>query len=114
MQVRCARRGPCDSLTSAVLSVYGVAVVTGGADVAVWPGCVVHAAQAVARQRVAVGEQHVGVCVAVATARLTLAAQHHGVAVVARRASAAGGTRWRVQRNHVAVLEELEEPGGSV
>lgn len=95
MQLRHAQQGSCSSLTGAVLGVHGVAVVTGGADVTVWPGRVVHAAQAVARQRVAVGEKHVGVRVAVATAQLTLAAQHHGVAVVARRASAVGGGRVR-------------------
>lgn len=85
--------GSCDSLTSAVLGMHGVAVVTGSADFAVRPGRVVHAAQALARQRVAVGEQHVGVRVVVATARLTPAAQHHGVAVVARGAPTVGGSQ---------------------
>ncbi len=46
------------------------------------PGRVVHAAETLARQRVAVGEQHVGVRVVVAVARLTPAAKHHGVAIV--------------------------------
>lgn len=46
------------------------------------PGCVVHAVQTLAGQGVTVGEQHVGVRVAMAMAWLTLAAQHHGVAVV--------------------------------
>lgn len=43
-----------------------------------------HAAEALAGQRVAVGEQHVGVRVAVAVARLAPAAHHHGVAIVTR------------------------------
>lgn len=91
MQLSFTLQGSFDSLTSAVLGMHGIAVVTGGADFAMWSGRVVHAAQALARQRVAVCEQHVGVCVVVATTRLTLAAQHHGVAVVARSAPAVGG-----------------------
>lgn len=46
------------------------------------PGRVVHAAQTLAGQRVTVGEQHVGVRVAVAMTGLALTAEHHGVAVV--------------------------------
>lgn len=50
------------------------------------PGRVVHAAQTLSGQLVAVGEQHVGVGVVVAVAQLTRAAEHHGVAVVTRSA----------------------------
>lgn len=50
------------------------------------PGRVVHAAQTLSGQRVAVGEQHVGVGVVVAVAQLARAAEHHGVAVVTRGA----------------------------
>lgn len=70
------------TLTGAVLGHDGVSIVTGGADVAVRAGRVVHAAQTLPGERVAVGEQHVRVGVAVAVARLAPAAQHHGVAVV--------------------------------
>ena len=70
-----------ERLTGAVLGVDGVAVVTGGAVLAVRPGGVLHAAQTRPRQRVAVAEQHVGVRVVVATARQAAAAHHHGVAV---------------------------------
>lgn len=49
-----------------------------------------HAAQTLARQRVAVGEQHVGICVAMAMAWLALAAEHHGVAIVTRAAPVGG------------------------
>lgn len=49
-----------------------------------WAGRVVHAAQALASQRVAVLEQHVGVAVVMAVAGLTCAANHHGVSIVAR------------------------------
>lgn len=78
------------SLTGAVPGMDSVAVVTGCADVAVRPGRVVHAAQTLARQRVTVGEQHVGIRVAVAMARLTFAAQHHGVAIVTGGTPASG------------------------
>lgn len=73
----------CDrfKLTGAVFGSDGVSIVTGGADLAVLPGRVVHAAQTLPGQRVAVAEQHVGVRVVVATARLAGAADHHGVAV---------------------------------
>lgn len=86
-------QGSRDSLTSAVLSMHSVTVVTRGADLTVWSCRVVHATQALARQWVAVGEQHVGVRIVVATTRLTLAAQHNGVAVVARCAPAVGGNQ---------------------
>lgn len=69
-------------LTGAVFGGDGVSVVTRGADVAVRPGRVVHAAETLAGQRVTVGEQHVGVGVAVAMAQLAPTAEHHGVAVV--------------------------------
>lgn len=68
-------------LTGAVFGSDGVAVVTGAADITVRPGCVVHAAQTLSGQRVTVGEEHVGVGVAVAMAGLAPAAEHHGVAV---------------------------------
>lgn len=74
-------------LTGAVFGVDGVAVVTGGTDVAVRAGRVVHAAQTLSGQRVAVGEQHVRVAVVVAMARPAPAANHHGVAVVTRGTS---------------------------
>lgn len=69
-------------LTGAVFGGDGVSVVTRCTGVAVRPGRVVHAAETLAGQRVTVGEQHVGVRVAVAIAQLALAAEHHGVAVV--------------------------------
>lgn len=70
--------------TCTVLGTDGVAVETWRADVAVRTGCVVHAVQTLAGQRMTVGEQHVGVSVAMAITRLTLAAQHHGVAIITR------------------------------
>lgn len=97
------------SLTCAVLGVDGVAVVTGCADVAVRPSRVVHAAETLARQRVTVGEQHVGVRVAVAMARLTLAAQHHGVAVVTGGTPALG---WRREEGKVGLT--LRAPHGEI
>lgn len=71
-------------LTCAVFGTDGVSIETWSADVTVKAGCVVHAVQTLAGQRVTVGEQHVGVSVAMATTWLTLAAQYHGVAVVTR------------------------------
>lgn len=71
-------------LTGAVFGTDGVSIETWSADVAVKPGCVVHAVQTLAGQRVTVGEQHVGVSVAIAITWLTLAAQHHRVAIVTR------------------------------
>lgn len=94
---------PCQvtrSLTGAVLAVDGIAVVTGRADVAVWPSRVVHAAQTLACQRVTVGEQHVGIRVAVAMARLAVAAQHHGIAVVTGGTPASG---WRREEGKVGL-----------
>lgn len=71
-------------LTCAVFGTDGVAIETWGADVAVKPGRVVHAVQTLAGQWVTVGEQHVGVSVAMAITRLTLAAQHYRVAIITR------------------------------
>lgn len=73
-------------LTGAVFGVDGVAVVTGGADLTARSGCVVHAAETLSGQRVTVGEQHVGVCVAVAMARPAPTPENHGVAVETRGA----------------------------
>lgn len=56
MQVTFTLQGSCGSLTSAVLGMHCVTVVTRGADFTVWSGRVVHAAQALACQRVAVSE----------------------------------------------------------
>lgn len=72
------------TLTRAVFGSDGVAVETRSADVTVKPGCVVHAVQTLAGQGVTVGEQHVGVSVAVAMTWLALASQDHGVAIVTR------------------------------
>lgn len=84
-------------LTGAIFGVDGVSVVTGSAGVAVRSGRVVHAAQTLARQRVAVGEQHVGICVAMAMARLAHAAEHHGVAVVTGAAPVAEDSKFVAQ-----------------
>lgn len=48
-------------LTGAVLGRDGITVETRSTDFTVRPGGVVHAALTLARQRVAVAEQHVGV-----------------------------------------------------
>jgi len=69
-------------LTGAVFVSDGISIVTRCADVTMRPARVVHAAETLARQRVTVGEQHVGVRVVVAMAQLAPAAQYHGVAVV--------------------------------
>lgn len=69
-------------LTGAVFGGDGISIVTRSTDVTVRPGCVVHAAQTLAGQWVTVGEQHVGVGVAMAMALLAPTAEHHGVAIV--------------------------------
>lgn len=53
-------------LTCAVFGTDGVSIETWSTDVTVKPGCVVHAVQTLAGQWVTVGEQHVGVSVAMA------------------------------------------------
>lgn len=68
-------------LTGTVPGSDGVTVETGGTDLAVRPGGVVHAVVTLARQPVTVAEQHVGVRVVMAMAGLARAANHHGVAV---------------------------------
>ena len=74
--------GSVEFLTGAVLGSDGVSVVTRGADFTVGSSSVMHAALALARDRVAVTEQHVGVRIAIAVARLARATNHHGVAIV--------------------------------
>lgn len=86
---------PEAELTGAVFGVYRVSVVTGSTDVTVRSRRVVHAAEALSGQSVAVGEQHVGVGVTVAVARLTPAAENHGVAVETRGAPARERTTLR-------------------
>ena len=71
-------------LTGAVFGNDSISVEAWGTDLTLGTSRVVHAALALARQRVAVTEQHVGVSVVMAPAGQTRATNHHGVSIETR------------------------------